>query len=140
LDTETRAQPSLTPECVAVLPTRIGESSLASDRLIPPSPRQTMLDTRQTKGFHEHALEAGRHALLIAVPGYAATVHEFEVHAGQLLTDVRIDLHRGATIRGRLLDAKGQPVAKRRVVAIGHGALADAQLDKWRTHKQSGRA
>ncbi len=124
---------------VEFLRARAGESSLAYDRLVPPAPVQRAAGNDMVKGFHEGGLEPGRHAVVVTVPGYVAAVHEFEVGEKDLVTGVRIEVSPGATVRGRLVDTAGRPVARRLIRTIGVGAFADECLEAWRSHRRGGR-
>jgi len=138
-DAETGEELAIESWRVDVYRARAGESTFACDRLVPPSPRQTAVSMDKSTGFHEGGLEPGRHAVVAMVPGYAVAVHELEVSGSELFTDVRIELHRGGALRGRLVDGAGRPVPRRGVRVIGVGAFADERLDAWRTHVAGGR-
>jgi RNA polymerase sigma-70 factor (ECF subfamily) len=122
---------------VDVLPARQGASTLAADRIVPRGPVQTMLSDSVHGDFHEVGLEAGRFALIASVPGYAQTVAEFELRDGELRTGLRVPLHRGGELTGRVVDEHGEPVARARVFVIGVGDLADRCLEQWRDHDEA---
>jgi RNA polymerase sigma-70 factor (ECF subfamily) len=118
---------------VDVRPLRAGASSLPSDRLVPRGAAQQMDGGGRFTAFHEVGLGAGRQALLTDVPGYAPAVLEVELRAGEMRTGVRLPLRRGAEVRGRVVDAQGQPVQYARVFPLGIGELADRCLTGWRS-------
>jgi len=117
---------------IEVVAMRDGASTLPTDRLVPRGPSQQLDGGARFVAFHEVALTAGRWALTTQVPGYATTVVELELRDGELRTDLRVPLHRGGELRGRVLDAAGQPVPGARVVPVGVGALGDRIVAAWR--------
>ena len=120
------------PFDVDVLQAQVGESTLPFDRVVPPGPAQRMAEGGQRRAFHAGGLTAGRWAIVVGVAGYAKTVQEVELRDGQIAAGLRIALQRPAIVRGRVLDAAGQPVGKAMVLPIGIGALADRKLEQWR--------
>lgn len=127
---------------VDVLPWRDGESTLPSDRLVPRGPVQQMEFGGSLTTFCEVGLEAGRHALVVEVPGYAATVVEFDLRDGEMRTGLRVPLQRGCELRGRVFSADGTPAARALVFVVGTGALANERLARWRAldDEERGRA
>ncbi|MCU0866168.1 MAG: sigma-70 family RNA polymerase sigma factor [Planctomycetes bacterium] len=119
---------------IEVLRVRDGNSTLPSDRLVPLPASQTFADDyeRRFPDFHETALEPGRQALVARVPGYAPAVFEVDLGAMEVRAGLRIPLHRGGTLSGRVVDAAGAPVAGAMVIPVGVGPLADAVADGWR--------
>ncbi|MBL9076103.1 MAG: sigma-70 family RNA polymerase sigma factor [Planctomycetes bacterium] len=117
---------------VDVLPLRAGVSTLPTDWLQPRGPFQTMVtDDRYTR-FHEVGLAAGRHGIVVTVPGYATTVVPVELRAGEVRTGLRVPLRRGGTVRGRVVDERGQPVESCTVMPVGFGELGDRIVAGWR--------
>lgn len=114
-----------------------GESSLASDCIVPPPPAQRAAEHGRFTQFHEVGLTAGRWAVVASLPGYAKAVVPFELRAGELRTDVRIELQRPATVRGRVVDRAGQPVKGALVLAVGVGPTADQNLEALRRHREA---
>lgn len=122
-----------------VLQVRDGTSTLPTDRLVPLPPSQTFADDyeRRFPDFHQVALEPGRQALVARVPGYAPAVFEVDLGAMEVRAGLRIPLHRGGTLSGRVVDAAGAPVAGAMVVPIGVGPLADSVAEAWRARLQA---
>lgn len=118
---------------VTVLPMRAGTSSLPSDCVEPPAPAQQLDLGGSSRSFHEVDLGAGRWAVLTDVPGYAPSVVEVELRDGEMRTGMRIPLQRGGELRGRVVDADGEPVSGARVFPLGTGDFADRCLERWRT-------
>lgn len=128
------AQPlALGAFAVDVLESRGGESSSPFDRIVPRGPAQRLSDGSERRGFDLVGLEAGRHAVVVDVAGYAPAVHECELRAGELRSDLRIELLRGATVTGRVLD-RGSPAVPVRVFVVGVGARADENIAAWREY------
>lgn len=110
-------------------------SSLVSDGIEPPRPAQRMTDGQQRRAFRFTGLSSGRLALVASVPGYAIACQVFELQARDLRAGLRVPLQRPATVRGRVVDAMGQPVVGATVLALGTGPLADHHLEAWRAHR-----
>ncbi|MBX3464950.1 MAG: sigma-70 family RNA polymerase sigma factor [Planctomycetes bacterium] len=110
---------------VDLRPLRDGDSTLPTDWLQPRGPVQTMVQDDRFRRFHLVGLDAGRCGLVVRVPGYATTVVGFDLREGEVRTDLRVALHRGGTLRGRVVDERGQPVAGCRVFPVGLGELGD---------------
>lgn len=116
---------------VDVMPWRPGESTLSSDRLVFSNQAQQLEIGGKRKDFCEVGLAPGRHALVASVDGYATTVLEFELRPGEMRTGLRVPLHRGGTIRGRVLTVDGKPAAGAHVFLAGVGSLADEVVAEW---------
>lgn len=125
------------PFDVDVMPMFAGESSLASDCIVPPAPAQRAAEHGRWEQFHEVGLTAGRWAIVASLPGYAKAVVPFELRAGELRTDVRIAMQRPATVRGRVVDRAGQPIKGALVFAVGVGPTADQNLEAMRRHHEA---
>ncbi|MBL8731756.1 MAG: sigma-70 family RNA polymerase sigma factor [Planctomycetes bacterium] len=120
------------PFALQVRPLRPGASSLLFDRLVPPPPAQRAAGSGPPpREFHLVVADPGPVALVVDVEGYAATAVPFELGANELRAGVRVELQHEAVVRGRVLDARGQPVAKAWVFVVGIGALADDNLARW---------
>jgi RNA polymerase sigma-70 factor (ECF subfamily) len=86
----------------------------------PPQPR-----------FHATGLDAGRHALLVRKRGFAPALVAFDLRAGEMRTDVVVELQEAARIPGRLITDAGAPIAGAQVFVLGVGATADRHLGAW---------
>ena len=66
---------------------------------------------------------------------------EFDLRDGEMRTGLRVPLHRGCSLRGKVLAADGTPV-RALVFLVGVGALADEHLARWQglTNEQRDRA
>ncbi|MBL8749392.1 MAG: sigma-70 family RNA polymerase sigma factor [Planctomycetes bacterium] len=117
---------------VDVLPLRTGESTLASDRIVPRGAVQQLEAAGQWARFDEVGLAAGSYGVIVKVPGYAGMVGEFALRENEVLADVRMVLERGVEVRGRVVGADGSPARRAHVFLVGEGALADECLAKWR--------
>ncbi|MGB3969702.1 MAG: carboxypeptidase-like regulatory domain-containing protein, partial [Planctomycetota bacterium] len=123
------------PFAVDVMPVFGDGSSLVFDGIEPPAPAQRAAENKQHRRFHETGLAAGRHAIVVQVPGYGVAGQVFELAAGQMLTGLRIPLVKQAVVRGRVVDAQGRPVKGATVFAVGTGPLADRHLAGWQGHR-----
>ena len=66
-----------------------------------------------TSEFHEVGLPARRYLLAARVPGYAPELAgPFELGATDVVANLDLALERGGTLRGRVTDAAGRPVAE----------------------------
>lgn len=118
--------------CVEVREVRPGPSTLTLDRAVPPRPVQRMLDERKYERFHLTGLAAGEHAVVVDVPGYCQTVAVVSLTERQVRLGLEIELRRGVVVRGRVVDAAGEPVADALVFPAGVGAGADAHVEALR--------
>lgn len=63
--------------------------------------------------FHITGVEAGRYVVVVRHKGYAPAISEpFDLAEDALVTGIELQLHRGGTVQGRVVDAAGEPVAK----------------------------
>jgi hypothetical protein len=117
----------------------------------------SMLTTHQKSllgsGFADSSAERKRNfALGATLPGTTNTKSEMpaivlptqkfdgknvpvELQARDLRAGLRVPLLRPATVRGRVVDAMGQPVVGATVLVLGTGPLADRHLEAWRAHR-----
>lgn len=131
VDAATGAEVAYAPDSFEVRPLLGGDSTLLLDRVEPPPPVQRMLDTTPRSTFHAPGLAAGRWAVCVRADGYAPAVVEVALAEGEIVGDLRVPLHRGATVHGRLVDAAGAGIAGARVLLLGVGSRADANLQAW---------
>ncbi len=110
-------------------------SSYAPDGIEPPAPAQRAAEGGPRTAFHFTGLTAGRWAVVATVKGYAVACQTFDLRARDLRAGLRVPLLRPATVRGRVVDAQGQPVAGATVLVLGTGPLADRRLEAWRTYE-----
>ncbi len=122
---------------VSVQPAFAARSTLVFDAIEPPAPAQQMEQSGTWSAFHEDGLSAGCYVVIAAVPGYALAGERIELREGELRSGLRIALHKQAVVRGKVLDATGQPVVGASLFAVGIGELADAHLAAWSTFKAS---
>jgi RNA polymerase sigma-70 factor (ECF subfamily) len=125
---------------VDVMPHRGDGSSLVFDGIEPPAPVQSAQPSGSWTSFHRVGLTAGRHAVLASVKGYAVAAEVVELGEREVRTGLRIALHRQAVVRGKVVDANGQPLAGATLFAIGIGPLADAQIAAWRQFRAADRS
>jgi RNA polymerase sigma-70 factor (ECF subfamily) len=106
------------------------EAALREDvlpRLASPPIRQTSFDPSfvepaPSAEFHLTGLEDHRFVVVARVPGYAASFSgAIRIEEQALVRDVVIRLERPASVRARIVDAEGRPVAGAFVVPIGVG-------------------
>lgn len=133
VDAETGEEVSLASWAIEVLKVRSCQSTSPFDGVVPPAPVQRMAGRFRKTGFHEVGLKPGCYAIVVGERGYARATHEFEITDRDLHAGIRIALHRGATVSGRVLDAGGKPVKGASVVPVGVGAGADALIASWRS-------
>ena len=104
-------------EAVATFQVRLHSettSSRALNRAIPGG----IADVRASSGrFVLHEVPAGIYTVEIRAPGYATTREDGVVVTSGETSDVTITLTRGSSLRGRIVDAKGTPVAGARIVS-----------------------
>lgn len=74
-------------------------------------------------------LAAGRYALRVRLEGYApALFGPVELAAREIVAGRRVELARGASVSGRVLDDEQRPLAGARVVLLGPGELSRRRL------------
>jgi RNA polymerase sigma-70 factor (ECF subfamily) len=119
---------------------RDGDSTWLLDAAIPPPPAQRAAGRERFPAFHLDGLAPGRWLVVAEVPGYAPAVHAATLREGEVCADVRIALQRGATLRGRCIDAAGAAVSGAAIFYVGTGGLADAHLAAWQAHADAAAA
>jgi hypothetical protein len=124
---------------VDIRPLRAGDSTFGGDRLVPRGPAQQLESGEEQNSFVEVGLAAGKWGIVAMVPGYAVAIAEFDLRAFEMKIGVRVPLHRGVDVRGRVVDAVGNPVGRAHVFVIGVGGLADECLARWRTLREEDR-
>lgn len=78
--------------------------------------------------FYETGLQAGAYVLVAEVDGYAPQfVGPYRLDGTELIDGIEVTLHRGAVVRGRVVDPHGRPVA---------GAYVSAFPDSGRTEPE----
>ncbi len=86
-------------------------------------------DAPVTDRFEEAVPKPGRYYLVSWRPGRApATVGPIEIATGSSATEVRIEYSRRATLKGRIVDASGKPIANAHLALTGVGPLSDARI------------
>jgi len=123
------------PFAIDVMPVIADGSSLSSDGIQPPAPAQRAAESAMHRRFHLTGLAAGRHAIVVEVPGYAAAAPVFDLQEGEIRAGIRIPLVKEAVVRCRVVDAAGKPAKGVTLFVIGTGPLADRLLESWRTHR-----
>jgi hypothetical protein len=132
-------------EVLPASPTRLGflhhyvaaGSSLPSDGIEPPVPAQQMeVEPGPWSTFAEVGLTAGRYAIVARVAGYAVATQVVELGDDELRAGIRVLLQRPAVVRGKLVDAAGQPVSGHAFL-VGVGPLADQHLAAWEPWRRS---
>jgi hypothetical protein len=112
-------------------------SSLPSDGIEPSVPAQQMeVEPGPWSTFAEVGLTAGRYAIVARVPGYAVATQVVELGDDELRAGIRVLLQRPAVVRGKLVDAAGQPVSGHAFL-VGVGPLADQHLAAWEPWRRS---
>lgn len=135
VDAVTGAVVAYDPFDVDVHPVLADGSSWVADGIEPPRPAQRAMEGGERKEFHYTGLSPGRWAIVASVDGYAVACQVFDLRERQLRSGLRIALQRPATVRGKVVDAGGQPVRGATVLALGTGPLADRHVAAWRARR-----
>jgi RNA polymerase sigma-70 factor (ECF subfamily) len=110
-----------------------GESTLACDLASPRGlqAQRAAFDRGDRDAFHVTGLEPGRHVIAVTKHGYAPGFVPVTLAEREIVRDLCIDLHRGATAEGLILDGTGAPLSGATVFVVGVGATADAHIAAW---------
>ncbi len=112
-----------------VLAFTIGFTTTPDDTYIAPHTKRSFSAPRFTDGKFEYIdVRPGKYWLLAEAPGYAGgKSEEITMNQSERRENVEIRLHRGATIRGRVVDNQGQGVAD--AIVTAEGAQPEGQPD-----------